>query len=392
MARKAFLKSFPSQPPETFGAEILGPTTLQYFGLNTASVGDVDQDGLPDVLVGAPGPTAPGFQGQCYIVYGAAKLSSSITVDDPALQTFRLAETRPKVASGNEFEDLNGRLGASVTGLGDWNQDGYPDFAAGAPNQTIRLDPQVGAAYLIYGGPSLPLSATDAEVGTPVLPGEVFTGTGAWRRCGQGVGGGGDLDGDGSQDFLLHAMYDWGIRGLKPDLSTLYIVHGGRVGANEWSACEVFPPQGNVLGGDRVTLHGSGFLGNEVARFGGVDALSVAASSSAELLLEVPAATAEGTVDLEVIRGAEKITLPEAFRYHRPRQYDDVELDAATLAGTSPRTLEIRDIPGRTFSFLVRQFASTYFGDLNNDGLDDLIIAARFDGENEQGVVNILFG
>jgi len=96
------------------------------FGFVTALAGDIDGDGVQDVLAGVPGGTPP------VRLYSGA--------DGSLLGS----------ASNNEYE----RLGYSVAGLGDITGDGIPDFAAGGRlfSKKHRLDrrPVVWSAGVLY--------------------------------------------------------------------------------------------------------------------------------------------------------------------------------------------------------------------------------------------------
>ena len=86
----------------------------QYFGFSIDELGDVDDDGTPDLVLGAPMVGDPDdgdyFVGGVYVFSGA---------DYSILASFL----------GDATED---KLGWSVAGLGDVDGDGRPDLAAGA--------------------------------------------------------------------------------------------------------------------------------------------------------------------------------------------------------------------------------------------------------------------
>jgi hypothetical protein len=99
------------------------------FGWSVAAVGDVNDDGDPDWVVGAPLYNAGGLErGQVYIFYGGG---------NPA---FALADSILGEVGGDWF-------GFSVSAAGDFDHDGVDDFVVGAP----RWSAQRGAAYVIYG-------------------------------------------------------------------------------------------------------------------------------------------------------------------------------------------------------------------------------------------------
>lgn len=115
---------------------INSPTQIiSYFGMCVASAGDINGDGYPDVIVGASRATIThSQQGAAYIYFGGPMMdvaSPDLTVSIPE----------------------NGILfGTSVSSAGDVNGDGYDDFIVGAPNKHISPYYYVGAAYVYFGG------------------------------------------------------------------------------------------------------------------------------------------------------------------------------------------------------------------------------------------------
>ena len=150
-----------------------------------AGAGDVDGDGLDDVLIGAATNSEGGdFSGAAYLVLGASTpASASLTAVDAQYV-------------GDAARD---RAGSSVAGAGDVNADGYADFLVGADGSNAG-PPGAGAVYLWLGGPSpasASLSSADAE----------YTGKAEddYAGAGTSVSGVGDVDADGHDDILIGA-------------------------------------------------------------------------------------------------------------------------------------------------------------------------------------------
>jgi hypothetical protein len=106
-----------------------------------------------------------------------------------------------------------GLFGASVAPAGDFNGDGYPDFIIGAPQAGSE-----GRAFIYYGGPSL-----DA-IPDVTLIGES---TGSLTMFGSSVASVGDVNGDGFDDVIVGAPH-YGTTSGEWD-GRAYVFFGGAV-------------------------------------------------------------------------------------------------------------------------------------------------------------------
>jgi hypothetical protein len=147
------------------------------FGYAVAALGDVNGDGIRDMLIGVPkkdvSEDLPDV-GTAYIFSGAD--GSLIRELDSPDQT------------------ANGRFGTAVANAGDVNGDGVSDVLIGAPG--------AGRAYVLDG-------ATGALIRTITSPvAEKLP------SFGSAVAGGGDFNGDGIPDLVIGAPLQAGLAGV----------------------------------------------------------------------------------------------------------------------------------------------------------------------------------
>jgi len=198
--------------PATTGFKITGSAANDYFAYSVGGVGDLNNDGYDDIIVGAPYKN--NNQGIAYIIYGREKssfqnfdFSVPTTVLDPMTTGFTIV--------GNAIGDF---FGWWVTRAGDVNGDGFQDIIIGSYGKNNNQ----GAAYVIYGGIRSSLPNRDLSM-EPLDPtwGFMITGDSGDERLGRSVGRAGDINKDGYDDIIVSAHGRNGYQGR------VYIIHAG---------------------------------------------------------------------------------------------------------------------------------------------------------------------
>ena len=199
------------------GVTITGLENYDTLGTSVSAAGDVDGDGLGDVVVGAPfaGPGDPDDPysadlgaGQAYTIYGDGSLPATINLASLG-------------NAGSTFTGKDQYDGAYqfVTGGGDLNGDGIDDIVVGTRDASPAGVNSAGITYVIYGKNG----GLDSAIGADDLNGTNgirINGVASSDHSGQSVSFIGDINGDNTDDLLIGAK-DASANG------TAYVVFGG---------------------------------------------------------------------------------------------------------------------------------------------------------------------
>ncbi|MFZ5482426.1 MAG: hypothetical protein ACOZNI_37030 [Myxococcota bacterium] len=167
-----------------------------YAGIAVANAGDTDMDGADDLIVGAAlSNEAASLAGQVYLLYGPQPAGTVSLAD---AETAWLGEVQGDQA------------GTSVSGAGDVDGDGTADLLVGAPSNA-EGGSGAGKAYLLRGPfeggtaslAEAPASITGLNFG-PAPPPHGIPAEG--DALGQTLASAGDFDGDGLADVLVAAV------------------------------------------------------------------------------------------------------------------------------------------------------------------------------------------
>jgi hypothetical protein len=221
------------------GSTVIGAATLLLYGESSGpqyggqalSVGDMDGDGLMELAVGATNPYGQA-QGAAYVVSAAELGSGSVSLDGVGLV----------ISSDSAYS-----TGQDVCLEGDLDGDGYDDLAVGVMRTDVRADQ--GGSVVIYYGPAsgeLGLGEGDAEIHGDTD--DLLLG-GALSM--------GDSDGDGRADLAMGAPQ---ATSAGVEIGAVFLALGpvsGALSASDLSARFTGDDRGDYVGYE-ISLAGDG--------------------------------------------------------------------------------------------------------------------------------------
>ena len=303
-------------------------------GRAVQEAGDLNGDGLTDLVFGGASDDRYARNGgAAYFVFGREVWTDEVVVDTPdGTNGFAIH------GAGQDF-----RLGHHVSALGDINGDGFDDVGIEAPG----VNDYDGATFVLFGqAGGWPATFTTDDIGTTV-PGMMVT-TGGESSIGTGMSRLGDVNGDGRSDCIFGAPYAEGT-------GVAYVVFGRE-------PSDPFPTVLNVSeldGSDGFALTGGGDRSGYTA----ADAGDINGDGSADIFVAAPGfGQYEGFA--YIVYGRDDGSFPPSVSLGSLIGSEVVRLDAPSglYAGV--------DLAGT--------------GDINGDGVDDVVMAA--DSEYYAGV------
>ena len=320
-------------PSGAFDWKVEGNFDQGRLGTSVAPAGDVNGDGRADFLMGAPGP------GRVTLHLG----SPTWTESQPTGMTY--------IAALPTF-------GSVVATAGDWNDDGFSDVVAGAPNPITAPVGSFIGRVLVFLGSGEPVSSapiTTLAVGQPLA------------GFGLGLGYAGDINHDGFSDVVVGAP-NWESEAGHDGEGRIFPFYGGPC------APDCFPLSEIIFPGDREGNQGSAQLGASLAGAGDVNG-----DGYADVIAGAP--------------GFDGFAFPCPFPFNCPLpdagQAQVFLGNQNGLSFSANWTAEGNNLSNSKFGWSVSSA-----GDVNGDGFSDVLVGAPFEdaGATDAGRVFLYLG
>lgn len=338
------------------GFAIYGEEDFNYAGHSVSGAGDVNGDGIDDIIISAPG--ADDGAGRGYVVFGT---------DGPTQHPMSLSDLNGSNGITINMTDDFSPINNPVSAAGDVNGDGIDDIIIGVDRGDSYGNNNAGISYVIFGSDEgLPHPFNLYTINR--LNGFTIHGVAEHDNSGVSVSAAGDVNGDGVDDIIIGAYR------ADPDdndeAGTSYVVFGSM----ELPPNPLFLSELNGTTG--FTIHG------------------VAADDNSGVSVSA-AGDVNGDGYDDIIIGASKAD---------PNGNNEAGTSYVVFGTDGPMAIPINlsDLNGSN-GFTIKGVAAgdqsgnsvSAAGDVNDDGIDDIIIGADRadpDGNNEAGSSYVVFG
>ena len=336
------------------GFRLNGISAYDYSGGAVSAAGDINGDGFDDIIVGSKSSSPNGEQnaGQGYVIFGRD------TAFPAAIELSTLNGSNGFRIDGSDPLDL---FSSAVSNAGDVNGDGFDDIIIGAWRASTGTRYATGESYVIFGKSggfkaAFDLTSLDGSNGFRI-DGSVDN-----DRSGSSVSDAGDINGDGFDDIIIGAPGS--------GAGECLVVFGRATGFSATLA------PSSLTGSNGFKILGSN--NNDGTGYSVAAAGDINGDGFDDILVGAPKADPGG----DTYGGAAYVIFGKASGF-------SATLAVADLNGTTGFRLsgiDAYDATGRTVASA---------GDINNDGFDDILIAAYHANAGAgpaQGESYVIFG
>ena len=351
-----------------------GIDSFDYSGRSVSNAGDVNGDGIEDLVIGAHGadPEDRAYAGESYVVFGR---TGGFPADFPLRDLLPGAGgdgSAGFVLKGIDSFDFSGR---SVSDAGDVNGDGIDDLIVGAHGADADGRAYAGESYIVFGRttrfpPVFDLRRLLPAAGGDGSAGFVLKGNNGEDFSGISVGAAGDVNGDGVGDLIVGASRADPSGRRKAGES--YVVFGRTTGFPAAFELRRLLPRAGGDGSAGFVLKGVNqfdYSGYSVSGTGDVNGDGID-----DLIIGADQADPNGQSQA----GESYVVFGRTTRF--PAAFDLRSLFPAAggdgSAGVVLKGIDPYDRSG---------FSASGAGDVNGDGVEDLIIGAYFADPNGRG-------
>ncbi|MGK7939027.1 MAG: beta strand repeat-containing protein [Crocosphaera sp.] len=335
------------------GFVINGAKSFDFSGSSVSGAGDVNGDGVDDLVIGAfwADPNGNAFAGESYVVFGSRDSFGS------SLELSNLDGQNGFVIEGMDSYDF---LGSSVSNAGDVNGDGFDDLIVGGIYADPNGNMNAGESYVIFGSGN----GFDASFDLNNLDGSngfIINGIDSDDKSGCFVSSAGDVNGDGFDDLIVGAIYADPNGNMNAGES--YVVFGSGNGF------EASLELSNLDGSNGFVINGidsEDKSGNSVSSAGDVNGDGID-----DLIIGTKLGDPNGNTDAG-----------ESYVIFGSRNGFSASFDLSSLDGSNGYTINGINADDQAGSSV------SGGGDINGDGIDDLIIASGLNG----GETYVVFG
>jgi hypothetical protein len=343
------------------GFTITGAEAGDLLGFSISSAGDINNDGLDDIVIGAAFADRNGVEnaGEAYVIFGGFEFPNTINVSD-------LNGVNGFILNDNTL-GLGSRLGNAVNNLGDINGDGIDDLIVTAAFSDFNGVENAGISYILFGRDgefeaNLELSQLNGNDGF------IVNGLAIQDTIGRSAAGAGDVNDDGLNDIIIGVSR--GDPGGVEDAGQAYVIFGSNTGFPA-----IFDPS-LIDGNNGFVINGTNagdIAGASVSSAGDFNGDGID-----DLFIGAPEASPDG-----VNRTG------EGYVVFGRRDPFTATVELSALNGENGLFINGANNGDRLGSSV------NSAGDINNDGVGDLVISATEadpNGLNGAGTSYVIFG